>query len=161
MSFACAKTEINLPANKRSEERSAGDAQCPDSQCGTTVLGREHLLQVCCAKGQRGTDAEALENPSDHNSPVRLGNSHAASRDDAYGKRDQQNRSSPEPIGKRVPEQDTDTHHQRVGTHEVGNVVNRLVEKPGNREEGWDERRGAPGGHSSMCGDLEDDEVLD
>ena len=69
-SFAEAKTKKDLPANKGSDERSTSDAQCPNSQRGTTVLWWIHLLHVGRAKRQRGTDAEALKNPSDHDGRV-------------------------------------------------------------------------------------------
>lgn len=47
--------ESDLPANERSDKGTAGDAQCPNSQCGTTIFGRIHLLHICCAQGQRST----------------------------------------------------------------------------------------------------------
>jgi hypothetical protein len=155
------KTEMNLPRDKGSDERSAGDAQCPDPQRSAAVSGRIHLLHVRRAQRQRRTHAEALENPSDHDARVRLGDGDPASRNQAFGKREQQDRPSSKPISERVPKQDAKSHHQRVGPHEIGHVGDRLVEELGHLQKRWDERRRAPRGHSGVCDDLEKDEGLD
>ena len=49
-SFADATTDVNLPTNEGGEERPTSDAQRPNSQRGTTVLWRIHLLHVGCAE---------------------------------------------------------------------------------------------------------------
>jgi len=69
-SFAKHETGNNLPANKRSDEGSTGDTQCPNSQCGTTVSGWIHLFHVRRAQRQRGTHTQTLEDPSDQDSSV-------------------------------------------------------------------------------------------
>ena len=125
------KKESDLPTNERSDERAASDPQRPDPQRRSAVSRRIHFLQIRRAKSQWGTNTQPLKNPSDHDTRIGLGHRHAASRNEAFGKREQEDRPSSVTISEWVPKQDPEPHHQRVRSHEIGHIVDRPMEKLG------------------------------